>query len=266
MSPVHNVDASRMNAACLVAAVALLLGLMSGPAAAAPGAGAERDDSSTGLVAMSESDAAVSLEPIFHGSRGDSLVALTFDFCPARGYDTRIVDYLRRNEIPATLFLTGRWIEKFGRGETEVLVAGRFEIANHSWSHPDCARLGSAALLREIERCDSAIRSAGLVPTRFFRFPFGKYNRANLKALAAGGWIAVQWDAAGDVDKGLTPQRLADRILRQVRSGSIVLLHVNSRCRATAEAVPLIVKGLRQKGLRPAALSELAPATIRTGE
>src|SRR5580692_5551571 len=62
------------------------------------------------------------------------VIALTFDACGGyggSGYDQALISFLRRREVPATLFLNSRWIDAnpaaFGRLAAEPL----FEIANH---------------------------------------------------------------------------------------------------------------------------------------
>jgi peptidoglycan/xylan/chitin deacetylase (PgdA/CDA1 family) len=42
------------------------------------------------------------------------LIALTFDACGGprgKGYDAKLIKYLKREKIPATLFISGKWID-----------------------------------------------------------------------------------------------------------------------------------------------------------
>ena len=52
---------------------------------------------------------------IEHGPRNSKLVAVTFDACPtslADEYDEKVVEVLLREKVPATIFMSGRWVEK----------------------------------------------------------------------------------------------------------------------------------------------------------
>jgi peptidoglycan/xylan/chitin deacetylase (PgdA/CDA1 family) len=62
--------------------------------------------------------------------------------------------------------------------------------------------------------------------------------------------------------KRITPRQIADNVLRKAQPGSIILLHdgdsagKNSR-KNTVEALPLIIKGLRDRDLQIDPLSQL---------
>src|SRR5256885_16614423 len=70
----------------------------------------------------------------------EPVVALTFDACAtldqANGFDRAVFDILKREQIPATIFVSGRWLE-FHRDEARELAAQPWiELGNHSYSHP----------------------------------------------------------------------------------------------------------------------------------
>src|SRR5215471_6670759 len=65
-------------------------------------------------------------------------VALTFDLCPVldgSGYDQALIDYLIEHKIPATFFLSGRWIRKHDDQVKELLRIPFFEIGTHGEVH-----------------------------------------------------------------------------------------------------------------------------------
>jgi len=69
--------------------------------------------------------------------QGQKLIAFTFDACGGRhsGYNAKLIDYLRRERIPATLFVTGLWIEKNRETFAELAKEPLFEIENHGLLH-----------------------------------------------------------------------------------------------------------------------------------
>jgi peptidoglycan/xylan/chitin deacetylase (PgdA/CDA1 family) len=216
--------------------------------------------------------------------RGLKLVALTFDLCESSGeisgYDGAIVDYLRRNRVPATFFAGGKWIANHDERAQQLMADPLFEVANHSWSHRNLRRIGGTRLLDEIvrptaayaaararlaeRRCAAAApRSLARVPRRMslFRFPYGVCNAAALKAIADAGMIAIQWDVVtGDPWRAQTARLIAATVLRNVRPGSIVVAHANGRGWHTAGALPIIVPRLRRRGYRFVTVSELLAA------
>lgn len=65
-------------------------------------------------------------------------IALTFDMCPVRagtGYDAPLIEALRARRIPATFFLSGRWMEKHEAEVRALLAVPYFEIGTHGHTH-----------------------------------------------------------------------------------------------------------------------------------
>src|SRR2546421_11875983 len=80
----------------------------------------------------------------------EPVVALTFDACAtldqANGFDRAVFDILKREQIPATIFVSGRWLE-FHRDEARELAAQPWiELGNHSYSHPHMTTVPPARL------------------------------------------------------------------------------------------------------------------------
>jgi peptidoglycan/xylan/chitin deacetylase (PgdA/CDA1 family) len=90
---------------------------------------------------------------------------------------------------------------------------------------------------------------------------------AYFRAARALDLQTVQWDVAGFDWKRITPRQIADNVLRKSQPGSIILLHdgdsagKNTR-KNTVDALPLIIKGLRDRDLQIAPLSQLLPEKI----
>ena len=76
------------------------------------------------------------------------VVALTFDACPTKagtkGFDPEIVEILRRERVPATIFVSGRWIERHWDEARALADEPLFELGNHSYRHPPFSRLPAA--------------------------------------------------------------------------------------------------------------------------
>src|SRR5574341_414238 len=65
-------------------------------------------------------------------------VALTFELCPVRGgtgYDQALIDYLIEHKIPATFFMSGKWITKHDHQVRALLLIPFFEIGTHGDVH-----------------------------------------------------------------------------------------------------------------------------------
>lgn len=210
---------------------------------------------------------------------GAKKIALTFDLCEGSGeragYDGRIVDYLRGNRIPATFFMGGKWARSHRTRALQLIADELFEVGNHSFSHAHPGKLDEAGLKAEIlgaERELSSLRAElvktgcgpagtgaeGASPPPLFRFPYGEATEKALKFVNDSGLAAIQWNVApGDPAKGLTPERLAEEILRKVRPGSIVVLHANGKGEKTAGALAIAAPELVRRGYELVTVGEL---------
>jgi peptidoglycan/xylan/chitin deacetylase (PgdA/CDA1 family) len=193
-----------------------------------------------------------------HGSRALSEVALTFDACPAIGYDAAIVRVLTETQTPATFFLSGRWMQTHVTATQALAAIQYFELGEHSWDHADFSRLGLAQIEGEIMRTEGLLSQLTGRPGKLFRFPYGRYTPQALGEIYRLGLTPIQWDVvSADPVPLMSAPALTRHVLAQVQGGSIVIMHVNGRGWHTAEALPGIIAGLVDRGYRLVTVSQL---------
>jgi peptidoglycan/xylan/chitin deacetylase (PgdA/CDA1 family) len=116
---------------------------------------------------------------------------------------------------------------------------------------------------REVERTDELIRAAGYQGEIYFRPPYAKKLFALPYYLSRTGRTSVTWDVEPDSypEIAADADKIAAHVLAQTRPGSIIILHVMypSR-RASLQAVPQIVAGLKAQGYSFKTVSELLAA------
>ncbi|MFH0516139.1 polysaccharide deacetylase family protein [Streptomyces sp. M41] len=222
------------------------------------------------------------LTPVFeHGPRNrGKAVALTFDADMTAGQgaradggerfdNPRLVATLRRLKVPATVFMTGRWAEEYPAQARSIGRDPLFEVANHSYSHyaftDDCyglPALPESRMRSDVERAYRAFRKVGVRDAMpYFRFPGGCHDRRALKALTQAGVTAVQWDVVSGDAFATDAGAVARQVLREVRSGSVVVMHCTLSAAPTTErAVRAIVPRLRERGFRFVKVSDLIAA------
>jgi peptidoglycan/xylan/chitin deacetylase (PgdA/CDA1 family) len=203
---------------------------------------------------------------ISHGSRSSKGVALTFDMGGRLDPALQIMDWLIANEVHATIFPTGKTVAEtpIGRAVVERVAAhpDLFILGNHTWDHPDLTELDAAAVADQLVRTEAAARDlAGLSTKPFFRPPFGSQNVAVRNTVGAVGWSkTVMWDVdtidwRPTSDGGPTAVDIRAKVLSRIQGGSIVLMHLGGF--NTLEALPGMVKGIKDRGLTPVTLAEM---------
>lgn len=65
----------------------------------------------------------------------------------------------------------------------------------------------------------------------------------------------VQWDIDSFDQHNITVQEIADKIMKEVKSGSIILLH--NRSDLTLEALPYVIQMLQSEGYEIISVSQL---------
>lgn len=182
--------------------------------------------------------------------RRPKAVALTFDDGPSES--TRaILDTLRRLNAPATFFVVGNVAERRPELVRRMHAYG-MAVGNHSYAHPYRPPFASRPV-REIR--GEIVRGAAVItplatPPTVFRPPGGTVSPRVLEVARAQGQRVVLWSVdAEDWRPGATAAQISSRVLRDVRRGSIVLLHDGGGNRAqTVKALPAIVQGIRARG------------------
>jgi peptidoglycan-N-acetylglucosamine deacetylase len=186
----------------------------------------------------------------YHGSRNVQKIALTFDACPSSvrgGYDTSLVKVLVDSTVPATFFMSGKWIKRHRREVKYLAKIKNFELANHSYTHPHCTAMREDSVINELNKTDSLLRSVAGHSARLFRPPYAETNGRLEKIADSLGYTTVMFDlVSGDPDTTLTKERLLKRITSRARNGSIIIMHMNGRGWHTAEVLPEIIHTLRK--------------------
>jgi peptidoglycan-N-acetylglucosamine deacetylase len=188
------------------------------------------------------------------------VVALTYDDGPSSPYTNQLLDILDRYQVKATFFEVGRRIEKYPE-IVPMIVARGHELANHSYSHTDMMFKPREFLLSEIEKTDKLLQELGVKQDSIsFRPPFGRRGVVLSYLLSQMQKKLILWDVNSlDYETTtLTAEDIANRVIDNVRSGSIVLMHDSGGDRSkTLAATQAIVKTLQSKGYAFKTVSEL---------
>jgi peptidoglycan/xylan/chitin deacetylase (PgdA/CDA1 family) len=184
----------------------------------------------------------------------------------ASWYNEKVIATLRQLHVPATLFMTGLWIETYPAVTKELSDDPLFELGNHSYSHgafhlpcyklPVVRKSNQAA---EVQKTDALLKENTTSYQRYFRFPGLCFDADAVKQVEAQNYVVIN----GDVDGGDGFERSAKPIIanvvQHVRPGSIVVLHMHGGPNApqTAVALPVIVQKLRAAGYTFVKVSDL---------
>ena len=189
-------------------------------------------------------------------------VALTFDLCPVRnggGYDQALIDYLIEQKIPATFFMSGKWITKHDDQVRALLQIPFFEVGTHGDVHAHLPLHSADEQKEEILGPVRLLKSKYGHHATLFRPPYGEFNDDTVNLARVLGLQFILWDVvSGDPVPTLTTIRIEDRLKRFVRKGSVIVMHANGKGRHTREVVQDLHQQLLPKwNLTPMTMSDL---------
>lgn len=205
---------------------------------------------------------------VARGPKTRPQVALTFDDGPDPEITPRVLDTLGAYDARATFFMIGKHLEH-AMPVAERAIAEGHEIGNHSWAHSYVQNFFSVPrLLTDIGRTEALIRSlTRSSATPLYRAPVGLKSPRLARAAHARELTVVAWSVHSRDTIDSNPKRIAKRVLASVRPGDIVLMHdghqnAGIHRRSGADSLPLILEGLRARGLEAVTVSELlAPSS-----
>jgi peptidoglycan/xylan/chitin deacetylase (PgdA/CDA1 family) len=182
-------------------------------------------------------------------------IAMTFDDGPSGPNTPRLLDLAAKKHIKLTFFLIGENAAHYPQLVQRELAEGH-EVGNHSYTHPDLAKMSDDAVRSQIQKTQDAIINASGYRPILMRPPYGAMTpRQRLWVARDFGVKIILWDVDPLDWKRPGPDVVASRIIAGTRPGSIILSHdIHSQ---TVDAMPRVFDTLLAKGYKFVTVSEL---------
>src|SRR5438477_9909800 len=182
-------------------------------------------------------------------------IAMTFDDGPSAKLTPKLLDLLAAHHIKATFFLIGQNVAENPEIVAREVREGH-EIANHTWSHPNLAKMSDDGVRGQLHKTEDAIRSAVENHPILMRPPYGSISARQKKWIHQEfGYKIVLWDVDPLDWRRPGPNVVCNRIVKNTSAGSIVLAHDIHP--VTIEAMPCVLSQLEAKGFKFVTVSEL---------
>lgn len=190
-------------------------------------------------------------------------VVLTFDDGPDPDYTPRILDILKKENVPAAFFIVGINAENHLPLLRRIYKEG-FEIGNHSYTHPNMAEVSLKRAETEMEATRLLIEATTGHSTILFRAPYNADSEpqtiAELAPIARGkkdNYYTVgesidpeDWDVANGVNADTIYNRVVRQYERNPEKGIILLHDAGGNREATVQALPRIIHYFKSKGVQ----------------
>ncbi len=200
-----------------------------------------------------------SYDAAYLGDTTKKVIYLTFDAGYENGCTEKILDILKKHQVPAAFFLVGNYMEKNADLVRRMASEGH-TVGNHTMHHPDMSKISSMeAFSKELKELEDLYRdTTGQEMPKYYRPPQGNYSEENLKMAKELGYKTVFWSLAYvDWKNDAQPTREAAfaKLLPRIHNGAVVLLHSTSETNAQI-LDELLIKG-KELGYTFATLDDL---------
>ena len=193
------------------------------------------------------------------GNTQEKVLYLTFDAGYENGCTGKILDILKKQEVPAAFFLVGNYMEKNADLVRRMVDEGHI-VGNHTMHHYDMSKISDLdSFQKELTALETLFTDiTGKELPKYYRPPQGTYSEENLKMAQNLGYKTVFWSLAyvdWNNDAQPTPQQAFDKLIPRIHNGAVILLHSTSQ--TNAEILEELLTRYKEMGYRFAPLDEL---------
>lgn len=198
-------------------------------------------------------------------------VYLTFDDGPIPEVTPWVLDLLKKYSAKATFFCIGDNVQK----HTEIfkrIVSEGHTTGNHTFHHVKGWNTITEAYIENFERCEKAMVSAKYdaasevnrnknsnATGTLFRPPYGRITSNQARSLQKKGVTIVMWSLLSyDFDHTLSEEKCLQKVLKNLKPGSIVVFHDSIKAEKNLRYVlPKVLKFISEKGWNSEAMPDL---------
>lgn len=181
-------------------------------------------------------------------------IALTFDDGPHPEVTPRVLNILSEYGAKATFFMLGTEVRKYPNIVQRMVNEGH-ELANHTHNHLDLTKQNYGTVEEQLVSPRNAIREVTGVDTTLFRPPYGAVNDNVISVAGNAGNSIILWSVDSLDWQSRNADAIYNRVMNDVRAGSIVLMH--DLYPTTADALERILSSLSAEGYKFVSVSEL---------
>jgi probable sporulation protein (polysaccharide deacetylase family) len=206
-------------------------------------------------------------QPIYRGNPNKRMIAFMVNVAWGNEYIDPILETFARENVKATFFLDGSWLNKNSELARKIMDAGH-ELSNHAYSHPDMKNLNRSDQSSQITRTEKLLQERlGIGDNRWFAPPSGSYNGATLQIAKELGLQTVLWTIDTIDWMKPAPSAIVEKIDRKLEPGALILMHPTA---SSSQALPGMIASAKAKGyligtVSQTLSSERTPAVVEGG-
>ena len=204
-----------------------------------------------------------------HLNSHEKTIAITMDACGSplgMGFDKELINFLEKEQIPATLFINARWIDKNLETFKTLASNSLFEIGNHGFLHKPASVNGKSIygingttnieeLVDEIELNARKIETITHKRPKYFRAGTAYYDEIAVKIANDLKHEVIGFSILGDAGATFNAKKVEEAFLKS-KTGEIVIVHFNHPESQTKDGMINAILKLKKNGFKFVKLSD----------
>jgi peptidoglycan/xylan/chitin deacetylase (PgdA/CDA1 family) len=153
------------------------------------------------------------------------VIYLSFDDGPHQHITPQVLSMLEDYQAKASFFCVGDNVRKYPEVFSNIIQRGH-AVGNHSFHHLNGWKADKQAYVNDI------VKANALIQSNLFRPPYGRLKSKQARVLKSLGYEIIMWTLlSSDYDEQLSKEKCAERLLKRIRPGAIVLFHDSDKAK-----------------------------------
>lgn len=195
-------------------------------------------------------------EGICMGNSEKPYVYLTFDCGYEAGYTEKILEVLKQNDVRATFFITGHYLNSASDLVKKMIDDGHI-IGNHTADHICMPESTNEEIKEDVMELHTALYDKFGYEMKYVRPPKGEYSERTVAYTNILGYKTVMWSFAyddWDENKQGREEYGKKKILDNIHNGEVILLHSTSK--DNSNILDYCIKEIKNMGYQFKSLDE----------
>jgi peptidoglycan-N-acetylmuramic acid deacetylase len=165
------------------------------------------------------------------GNSEKKYIYLTFDCGYEAGYTEKILEILKQNDVKATFFITGHYLNTASDTVKKMIDEGHI-VGNHTSDHICMPESSNEEIKDDVMELHTAVYDKFGYEMKYIRPPKGEYSERSIEYTNTLGYTTVMWSFAyddWDENKQGREEYGKEKIMENLHNGEVMLLHSTSK-------------------------------------
>lgn len=193
---------------------------------------------------------------ITKGNVEESNIALTFNISWGEEKVHDILEQLKKEDVQATFFLSGEWAERHPT-IVEKITEDQHEIGMLGYRYKSYLEQDISQVQSDLILAKEVFGKIGFEDMKLLRTPSGQFNEEVLELAKSMDFDVVHWNINPNDWENPGTEKIVNTVMKETTNGDVVLLHASDSVKQTADALEIILPGLKNKGFTFVPITEL---------